>query len=251
MTFLLIIILVLTVLLMLIGTMSNALSLTLIGISVGALAFLTYRNLHLHYYAFKKQQKLGGKWAGNMRYISGITGRVSDSCFLFLTGQKDLVLDDMQTDLVIRSDELVRLCVIEAALLAQINDREIAEMMEMETHPALHAVRSWLIRNPEAKRHYIMMLYLIREIENMPQKGELVFFSDVEGRGHIKELLRQPDIAVKAMLIPKGTTIEELYPTHDKESIRKKIHYYGKSKKALPASKHKNDENTEPFSPLS
>ena len=104
----------------------------------------------------------------------------------FLTGQKDLVLDDMKTDLVIRSDELVRLCVIEAALLAQINDREIAEMMGMETHPALHAVRSWLIRNPEAKRHYIMMLYLVREIENMPQKGELVFFSDVEGRGHIR-----------------------------------------------------------------
>ena len=75
-----------------------------------------------------------------MRYISGITGRISDSCFLFLTGQKDLVL------MICRriwscSDELVRLCVIEAALLAQINDREIAEMMGMETHPALHAVQ--------------------------------------------------------------------------------------------------------------
>ena len=83
MTFLLIIILVLTVLLRLIGTMSNALSLTLIVICVGALAYMTYRTLHLHYYAFKKQQMLGGKWAGSMRYISGITGRISDSCFCF------------------------------------------------------------------------------------------------------------------------------------------------------------------------
>lgn len=251
MTFLLIVILVLTVLLRLIGTMSNALSLTLIVICVGALAYLAYRTLYLHYYAFKKQQMLGGKWAGSMRYISGITGRVSDSCFLFLTGQKDLVLDDRQTDLVIRSDELVRLCVIEAALLARINDREIAEMMGMETHPALHAMRSWLIRNPEAKRHFILILYLVREVEDMPQRGELVIFSDVEGRGHIKELLRQPEIAVKALLIPKGTTLEELYPTQDRESKKKRIYSHVKSKKALPSSNHMNEENAEPFSPLS
>jgi len=250
MTLLLTIILIMTILLLLVGSMSKALGLVLIVICVGALAYLAYKTLAVHYYAYKKLQKLGGNWAGYMRYISGISGRMADSCFLFLTNDKNLVIDDKQHQTAITYAELVNVGVIEASLLAQINDREIAELMGMKSHPALHAMRSWLSRHPEAKRHFVMMLYLDREVDGTAQKGELVFFSDVERKGHIRELLRQPEIAVKALFIPRGTTVEELYPSQDRVPKKKKIYSYDKGEEQIAADKIEEDSLTEPFPPL-
>lgn len=234
-----------------IGTLSPLLGLILISLSVGALIYIVFRTLHIHYYAFKKLQRSGGTWAGFLRHVSGLSPRTGDSYFIFLNKDKNLVLDDRQKQIIIENYKITRIAVMEAALITKINDREIADMMGMEAHPALHAVRSWLARNPSAKRQFMILIYVDDyNNEDAQLNNELIFFSDIEGKGHIKELLRQPAIAVKALYIPKGTKIEELYPGEGHKPRRRKIRTSSEADKMLESKERAADNSTEPFSPL-
>lgn len=250
MTWLMLAILILTILMLLIGTLSIPLGLLLIALSVGALVYIVFRTLYIHYYAFKRLQRLGGTWAGYLRHVSGLSARTGNSCFIFLNKDKNLVVDDRQNQITIDNDKIIRIAVMEAAIITKINDREIADLMGMEAHPALHAMRSWLVRNPGAKRQFMMLLYIDGYYnEDAQLNNELAFFSDLEGKGHIKELLRQPAIAVKALYVPKGTKIEELFPGHGQESNKRKIRIVPETNKIMK-SKDGSDGNTTSFTPL-
>ncbi len=243
-------ILILTLLMLLIGTLSPLLGLLLITLSVGALVYIAFRTLYIHYYAFKRLQRLNGTWAGYMRHVSGLTAKTGNSCFIFLNRDKNLVLDDRQNQVTIENDKIIRIAVMDAGLITKLNDREIADLMGMESHPALHAVRRWLVRNPSAKRQFMMLLYTDGlKSEDAQLNNELAFFSDIEGKGHIKELLRQPVIAVKALYIPKGTKIEELYPGPGQESKRKRIRVSTGTDKIMKGEDRTNDSTTT-FTPL-
>ncbi len=226
-------------------------TLILLFLSIGSLVYLAVKTVYVHYLAYKKQQKLGGKWAGYLSHVSGISLRASTPCFLFLNADKDLVIDDRQSQLLIAKERIRRVAVLEAALLSQLYDGEIAELMDMKSHPALHAMRIWLSRNPEARHHFMLILYLDEPLEEKDNSAELVFFSDWEAKGHLKELLRQPEIAVKALYIPKGSKIDDLYPSQAKtEKIKRKNFLFKKKEKALSAREIAGND-TEPFGPLS
>ncbi|MFA5586353.1 MAG: hypothetical protein WDA02_07410 [Saccharofermentanales bacterium] len=184
------------------GTLPLETGFALMAASVSTLLWKHLRHLQVMRRIRLETRERKAKWGGILKVVSGLSSFSGTDCYLFITRNDELIIEDVTGARIIPISEIARMVLVYGRVLEKQNDRQLMKQMGLWSIPKLSFVRAWIEKNPKARKR-LFLVVRFQESLNDSEYSDMAVFSDLDVLGNLRTFALRPEAAVKTAVLPR------------------------------------------------